>query len=351
VGLAVLANGLWGAMPLYFKGVSDVPSLEVMLHRVVWCALLMWAGLLACGRLGLVWPVLRSPRTVAILGVTGLLLMAQWWAYIRAVEEGQLLQSSFGYFLAPMMNVLLGVLLLRERLRPGQWLAVGLALAGTLSLCGSLGGFPWLGLVIGLSFGLYAVVRKRLEVHGVVGLLVETTVLLPAALAMLLALGSARRFGFGAAGGTSLLLALSGAVTAAPLLAYVGAARRLPLPTLGAFQYLSPTLQFFLAVLAYGEPVSGPRLLSFLIIWVGLALYSLESVWMQARGVAGECAEQRESEPGEGRPGSPEGGDGWHARRNGPTRECRRETNPLSSFELASLARRASFNRPLRDPV
>ena len=283
VGLAILANICWGTMPMYFKAVSNVPSVEVMLHRVVWCALLLWAWLVLSGSLGIVWPILRSPQTAAILGCTGLLLVVQWWMYIHAVNSGQLLQSSFGYFLAPLMNVVFGVLFLRDRLRAGQWLAVALAMAGTLNLCRLIDQFPWMGVTIGVNFALYAVLRKRVDVSALVGLTVETTVMLPFSLVLLLVLQTGGQAHFGAAWNSSLVLALSGAVTAAPLLAYVGAARRLSLATLGVFQYLSPTFQFGLAIYMYGEFASGPFFTSFLLIWIAVVLYVIESLWQTLR--------------------------------------------------------------------
>lgn len=276
--LAVLAGALWGVMPVYFRAVSDVPNSEVVLHRIVWCALLLWVVTIASGRGAMVSPVLRSPRAVATLGVTGLLLTLQWVIYLYAVTSGQLIQSSFGYFLAPLVNVALGVVLLHDTLRPGQWLAVAVAAAGTLNFARSAGGATWIGLTIGLSFGLYAVVRKRLAVSAWVGLLIETTLLLPAAFAALAVLKATGRLHFGVALRPSLLLMSSGGVTAAPLLAYVGASRRMPLNKLGFIQYLSPSLQFLLATLAYGEPVSRPTLVSFAFIWVAGLIYSFDSV-------------------------------------------------------------------------
>jgi chloramphenicol-sensitive protein RarD len=278
VGLALLANGLWGVMPLYFKLLDSVPSRELMLHRIVWCAPLLWLGVILGGRAAVVWQTLRSPGTVALLGCTGLSLAASSWAYLHAVTTGQILQSSFGYFLAPLVNVVLGVGFFRERLRPGQWLAVGLAGVGVLNLCRSLE-FPWLGLGLSLTFALYAAGRKRVAVHEVTGLLVETTLLLPVAVTLLLVLGSADRSSFGEQAGTTCALVLSGAVTAVPLLAYAGAARRLSLTTLGILQYLSPSCQFLLAVVAYGEPLSGPTLTSFLLVWAAVLTFAPASLW------------------------------------------------------------------------
>jgi chloramphenicol-sensitive protein RarD len=274
VGLALLANAMWTTMPLYFKLLGSVPSQEILLHRVVWCALLMWLGVIITGRTALVVQVLRSPGALLALGGTALLLAVDWWAYLHAVTSDQLLQASFGYFLAPLVNVLLGVGFFRERLRPAQWLAVGLAGVGVLYLCLSMD-FPWVGLVIAAGFALYTAARKRVAVNEVAGLLVETTMLLPVGVVLLLVLHGEGRLNFGAQPGVSFALVLSGAVTAAPLLAHVAAVRRLPLSTTGVFQYLAPTCQFLLAVFFFAEPLSGPQVVSFILVWAAVLIYTL----------------------------------------------------------------------------
>jgi chloramphenicol-sensitive protein RarD len=317
VGLAVLANALWSAVPVYFKLLGSVPSQEILLHRVVWCALLLWLGVIITGRTALVIEVLRSPGALAALGGTALLLAVDWWAYLHAVTTGQLLQASFGYFLAPLVNVLLGVGFFRERLRPAQWLAVGLASVGVLYLCLSMD-FPRVGLEIAANFALYAAARKRVAVNEVAGLLVETTVLLPVGVSLLLVLHGDGRLNFGAQPGTSFALVLSGAVTAAPLLAHVAALRRLPLSTSGVLQYLAPTIQFLLAVFLFAEPLSGSQVVSFILVRAAVLIHTLQplrSGLAVRAGLTTRCPHGRLSS---GRGRSP-------LRRPSPSSACRNE--------------------------
>jgi chloramphenicol-sensitive protein RarD len=288
MGLALLANALWGATPLYFKLLGGVSSQEILSHRVVWCAPLLWLGVFLARRTAIVWKVLRSPRTLAALGGTALLLAVDWGAYLHTVATGQLLQSSFGYFLAPVVSVLLGVGFFRERLRPAQWLAVGLAGVGILNLCLSMD-FPWVGLVIAVNMALYSAARKHLAVNAVAGLLVETTLLLPVGAALLLVSYGRDPLHFGAQPGISILLVLSAAVTAAPLLAYVAAARRLPLSTLGVLQYLAPTCQLLLAVFLFAEPLSRTQAISFALVWAALVSFGWQSL-RSGRAVRGGSA-------------------------------------------------------------
>ena len=273
------AYGLWGLLPLYFKRVAHLPPLEVLAHRVVWSFLLLALIAIFAARWGDVLQVLRSRKMLLALGLTTVLIAINWGTYIYAVSSNRVLQSSLGYFCTPLANVLLGVVVLKERLRTAQVAAVGIAALGVLNLASTGMQFPWISLVLATSFALYGLFRKMIELGGVVCLLVETLLLVPVALAYLAYESRVLTPGFRIPlDTTSALLLASGLVTALPLLAFTAAARRLRLSTLGILQYLAPTLQFSLAVFAFGEPFSRVQLASFTLIWIAVALYTFDSL-------------------------------------------------------------------------
>lgn len=284
-GLAygIAAYGFWGMVPLYFKAVASVPPLEVLAHRVVWSVLLL-AGLVTLARrwsdvAGCVRPVVL----LTLLASTGFIAV-NWFVYVYGVATHQVLQTSLGYFINPLVNVVLGMIFFRERLRRGQWVAVSLAALGVIYLAFSAGAFPWIALTLAFSFALYGLLRKVVAVDSLIGLSVETMLLAPAALGFLIYLGVAHQGAFGSGDRTiNLLLALSGLVTTVPLLCFGQAARRLPLSTLGFLQYLAPTLQFLLAVAVFREPFTAVQLGSFACIWAALVLFILDSVFAYRR--------------------------------------------------------------------
>ncbi len=289
-GLA--AYGLWGLMPLYFKEVGAVRPEEILAHRIVWCVLLL-AAVLTMGRR---WPdfarCLRSGRVLGLLVVSSLLVGFNWLVYLHGVATGRIAQASLGYFVNPLFSMLLGMAFFRERLRPWQWVAAMLAAAGVLYHVGALGETPWIALALMSSFGFYGLVRKVAPVDGLVGVTVETLVLLPAALVFLAWYAASGKASFGLNGWwvDGLLLA-SGAVTALPLLCFGEAARRLPLTTLGFLQYLAPSMQLALAVAVYKERFEAEHAVSFGLIWLGLAVFSVEFfLARRAREVAAERA-------------------------------------------------------------
>ncbi|HEY6005492.1 MAG TPA: EamA family transporter RarD [Anaeromyxobacter sp.] len=274
LGFALAAYVTWGLMPIYFKALRPVPALEILAHRIAWSALLL-AGMLA--RRG--GPGFRAPfrrDRLPLLAVTTVLISTNWLVYIWAVQAGRIVEASLGYFVTPLVNVLLGVAVLREPLTRRQRVAVALAGAGVAVLVLRTGAFPWVSLTLAASFGLYGLLRKRAAVDSVGGLFGETVLLAPAALAYL-ALGARAgtgAFGTGAAV-TSLLLA-AGPVTAFPLVWFGLAVRRLRLSTMGLVQYLTPTSQFLLGVLLYREPFGAAHAAAFACIWASLALYTWE---------------------------------------------------------------------------
>lgn len=275
---ALSSFALWGFNPIYFKAVAAVPSLEVLGHRIVWSVPFLALLVTAARGWGEVARAVRSRRIFAILLLTGAILASNWLLYIYAVSSGQILESSIGYYINPLVNVLLGFLVLGERLRPLQWLAVALAAAGVLNLAIVNGVFPWLGLSLAVTFGFYGLLRKLARVESAPGLFVETLILSPAALTYLTWLGLAGVGHFAAVSiGFDLLLMLAGPVTAVPLLLFASGVRRIDLATLGFCQYLSPTLQFLLAVLVYGEVFTPAHGVTFALIWIAVAIFSFEA--------------------------------------------------------------------------
>ncbi|MBD3894251.1 EamA family transporter RarD [Halomonas sp. ML-15] len=272
------AYTMWGCFPLFFALFEGVPAWEILAHRIVWSCLFLLGLIAILGRFAPVRQALGEPRRLGRVLGCALLIALNWGIYIYAVESRQVLQASLGYFLTPLVNVGLGMLVLRERMAPLQGLAVGLACVAIVIQLVGLGELPWITLLLAFSFGTYGLLRKQVPLDGLSGLFVETLLLLPMALLALawLAHIDATHF-LGEARHTWLLVA-SGVITALPLLAFAGAARRLRLATLGFLMYINPTIQFFIALLVFGEAVGPLQLATFALIWIGLALYSW-SAW------------------------------------------------------------------------
>ncbi|MFO1056016.1 MAG: EamA family transporter RarD [Dongiaceae bacterium] len=284
---ALVAFGAWGLNPVYFKAVAGIPPLEVLSHRITWSVVLLLPLVVAGGRWRALVRAAANRRVMRLLLVTTLMLALNWLLYIWTVDSGQVLQASLGYYITPLVNIAAGVLLLGERLSRLRQLASALAVAAVAVLAWAGGGVPWIALVLAVSFGAYGFMRKIAAVESLEGLLLETLLLVPAALGWLvwLAVSGTGRFGSGHGTG-ELLLMLSGPVTALPLVWFAAAARRLRLSVLGFFQYLAPTGQLLLAVLAYGEPFGPARMAAFALIWAALLLVSLES-WRARRARGG----------------------------------------------------------------
>ncbi|MBX9881197.1 MAG: EamA family transporter RarD [Sphingomonas sp.] len=287
LALALGAYGIWGLLPLYFVPLRAVGAIEVVAHRICWSLLLLGAIVLFSGR----WPKLRaaltSPSTLGRLTASALLIAVNWLVYIWSVETRHVVEASLGYFLNPLVNVLLGVALLGERLGRAQMLAVALATIGVavLGMASGVGQGLWVSLTLAISFGLYGLVRKVTPVEALEGLLVETLVLAPLASGYLLWHGTP---GLALGGTVPVLLLASGAATAAPLLMFAGAARRLPLSVLGLVQYLAPSLQFVIAVALLGERLTTAHVACFALIWTGLAVVAVDGL-RAARRRAGQA--------------------------------------------------------------
>ncbi|KAA0019203.1 EamA family transporter RarD [Salinicola corii] len=288
VGYGVTAYALWGCFPLFFSLFDGVPAFEVLIQRILWSCAFLIVVVTLMGR----WAAIRNgfpgPREAIrrlgwIMGCA-LLIALNWGLYIYAVETHRVLQASLGYFMTPLVNVALGMLVLRERLGRWQMMAMGLALAAVTLQLVLLGTLPWISLVLAMTFGSYGLLRKRVPLDALSGLLVETSLLLPLSLVALAWLTSHGQSHFGGSFDTTALMIVSGVVTTLPLLAFAGATKRLTLSTIGFLMYLNPTLQFLLALWVFGEPLAWPQLLTFALIWIGLGLYSVEA-WRHHRKV------------------------------------------------------------------
>ncbi|WP_419704289.1 EamA family transporter RarD [Promicromonospora sp. NFX87] len=281
--LGVGAYLAWGGMPLFFPLLEPAGALEIVAHRIVWSLLFCLIALAVLRQLGDFRTALRSPRILGTFAVAAVLIVVNWGVYVYAVLSDRVLDAALGYFINPIVTVLLGVLVLRERLRPAQWVAIGFGAASVVVLSTGLGGLPWISLCLALSFGLYGLAKNRVgrTVQALPGLAVETVVATPFALAYLLWLGSSGTFtGHGA--GHSLLLMSTGVITALPLLMFSAAARRLPLSVVGMLQYLAPALQFLVGLLVFGEHMPAARWAGFVLVWVALALLTVDGI-RQAR--------------------------------------------------------------------
>ncbi|TWI01812.1 chloramphenicol-sensitive protein RarD [Luteimonas cucumeris] len=278
---------LWGLMPLYWHLLKAVPSLQIVLHRIVWSTLLVVGWL--CWKQGAQWwkAAVARPRVAWMLALSGTLIAFNWGLYIWAVNAGHVVETSLGYFINPLLNVVLGVLLLRERLNAAQWIAVAIAAAGVLWLTFNYGSFPWIALALAASFGLYGLIRKVTAVDSVPGLGIESAYLFLPALALLLWSETHGRGGFVADWGLALdaLLVFGGVLTALPLIGFAYAVRRVPLSVVGLMQYIAPTLQLLIGVLVFQETFDRDRAIGFVFIWIGLAVFAVDGVWRSRRRV------------------------------------------------------------------
>lgn len=266
------AYGLWGTFPLYFKLVAAVPADEVLAHRIVWTVAFVGLVVLLTARWRAVVGVFVEGRTVGWLFLSGLLVAANWLGFVWAVANDRVLESSLGYYIAPLVSVTLGVVFLRERLDLKGWLAVALAAAGVAVLIDGHGGVPWVALLLAASWGGYGLVRKIVPVGPLLGLTVETLLLLPFALAYLWWIGGGD--GMAAPGRLQLWLILSGVVTAMPLILFARAVKGLPMHTIGLYQFLVPTGHFTLAVVVFEEPFTVTHAITFALIWTALVGFS-----------------------------------------------------------------------------
>lgn len=275
------AYGLWGFFPIYFKTLQAVPAFQIMAHRVVWSFVFLAGIILFRKELK---KLIRSitPKIAWLYLIAGVLLAINWVTYVWAVNAGFVVEASLGYFINPLVSVLLGVIFLQERLRPLQWLPVILAAAGVTYLAISMGQLPWIALVLAFSFGFYGLIKKIAPLNSLQGLTLETGAIFIPALGFLLFEQMRGTGSFYNAGvSTSLLLAATGIVTAVPLLFFAAGTRLVPLTTVGLLQYITPSAQFLLGVFLYNEPFTKERAIGFTIIWAALIIFTLENLWQR----------------------------------------------------------------------
>jgi chloramphenicol-sensitive protein RarD len=278
----VAAYCIWGLFPLYWKLVEQVPALQIISHRIVWSFVTLAIVVAARFRREIASQLDR--RTVAIYAMAAVLISINWFLYVYAVNTGFVLETSLGYFITPLVNVLLGVLVLREQLRPLQWCAVALAAIGVLQLTFGYGSLPWIAIGLALSFGSYGLVKKKAPLDSLAGLTLETGMVVIPAAAYLLAANANGHGAFAHSGmSTDLLLIGGGPVTVVPLVLFASAVRRVTLTTIGLLQYIAPTIQFFLGVFLYGEPFAGTRLVGFVIVWTACVLFSIDGLRARSR--------------------------------------------------------------------
>lgn len=275
--LGIIAYLLWGVFPIYWKLIKSVPAQEILCHRVAWSFVFVVIILIVTRKWHWLRQIRHNPKIVLTFFLSAGLLAINWLTYIWAVNSGYIVEASLGYFINPLIKVMLGVIFLREQLRLGQWGAIAIAVLGVLYLTVNYGVFPWIALTLAITFGLYGLLRKTAVLGSLEGLFIETFILFTPAFITLLIFDFQGSASFLHAGElVSLLLIFSGVVTALPLLLFSSAARRITLTALGLLLYIAPTLQFLIGIFIYHEPFSPSRLIGFCIIWFALLLYTIE---------------------------------------------------------------------------
>jgi len=283
---AVGAYVVWGLLPVFWKALAAVPALEILAQRMVGSLMVVLLLLALLGRGRGVVAALRNRRVLAMFVASALVLSLNWFVYIWAVNAGFIIETSLGYFINPLVSVVLGILFLRERLRRWQGVAVAIAASGVVYLTVAYGQLPWLALTLASSFAVYGLLRKTAALGSLEGLTLETLIVFVPALGYLAFLHGTGQASFGAVGrSATLLLVLSGVATATPLLLFASGARLIPLTTLGVLQYIAPTIQLVLGVVVYNEALAASRLVGFCVIWLALAVYACESI-VHSRGAA-----------------------------------------------------------------
>jgi chloramphenicol-sensitive protein RarD len=277
--LGVAAYAIWGLFPLYWPLLEPAGAVEILAHRVFWSLAVVVGLVFLTRRTGRLRAVLRSPRTRSVLTVAAVVIAVNWGTYIWAVNNDHVVEASLGYFINPLVTVLIGVVVLRERLRRAQWAALALAAVAVLALTVEYGHPPWVALLLAFSFGTYGLAKKTANVGAVESLTFETMVLTPVAVGYIAWLAASGGSSFGHHGaGHALLLAATGVVTVIPLICFGGAATRVSLTTIGLLQYITPTVQFILGVTVFSEPMPTMRWVGFALIWLALALFTGESL-------------------------------------------------------------------------
>lgn len=277
IAYALTAYLLWGTFPLYFKMITQVPALDILCHRVIWSFVLLAIILLCKHQFSALKNLLKTPRKLLLLFITSIVIAINWGTYIWAVNNDHMLDASLGYFINPLVSVCFGIFFLKERLIGKQWMAIALATIGVIIEVIQLGSLPWVAFVVSISFALYGLLRKKINVEAQTGLFIETLVLLPVAIFYLFFVSTDPTADLAQNSmNLNLLLMFAGVVTTVPLLFFNAAATRVPLSILGFIQYITPSIVFLMAVFMYNEPVIPETLLTFAFIWVALIIFSIE---------------------------------------------------------------------------
>lgn len=275
---AVSAYTIWGVAPIYFKQLLHVSATEILMHRIIWSALVLMGLIIGLRQINKVTTALADKKVMGLLVSAGLLLGCNWWLFIWAINNDHLLEASLGYYINPLFNVLFGFVFLGERFRKLQKFAVGLAFIGVAILIFSFGEVPYIALTLAFTFSLYGLLRKQVKVDSIPGLLIETCMMLPLAIGYWCWIDSPTSNFTNNPVSTNVLFILAGVVTTAPLLCFTAAAKRLLYSTLGFFQYIGPSIMFVLAVVVYNEPFNIERMITFGFVWTGLAVFTFDAV-------------------------------------------------------------------------
>jgi len=282
--LGFAAYAMWGLFPLYWPLLEPAGAIEILAHRIFWSLAVMAGLILALGRRRQLRKVLASPRTRGILALAAVVIAVNWGTYIWGVNNGHVVETSLGYFINPLVTVLMGVVVLGERLRTMQWVAMGIATVAVVGLTVEYGRPPWVALVLAFSFGSYGLAKKKANTGAVESLTVETLVLAPVAAGYLLWLGAQGTSTFTTEGAGHVLLVVgTGVVTAIPLICFGAAATRVSMTTIGLLQYVAPTIQFALGVFLFGEPMPAMRWVGFTLVWLALAIFTFEALTYRRR--------------------------------------------------------------------
>jgi len=277
LGLALTVYLLWGALPLYLKMVAHIPALEVVAHRILWSLPIAALVLVVTRRFGDVWQLLRKPRMIGMALLTAMLLTANWLTYVYAIGAGHAVEAALGYYINPLISVVIAAVVLKEHLRPAQVMAIGLAVIAVAILAWDAGGLPWISLTLATTWGFYALFRKTLPLGPNQGFFLEVLILAAPALAYILYVETSGAGHFFADAGPNdpWLLAFSGVATAVPLIIYANAAKLMRLSTIGIMQYIAPSFVFLIAVFVFKEPFGSLKLVAFCFIWASLIVYSV----------------------------------------------------------------------------
>jgi len=277
---AISAFGIWGLFPLYLIGLLHVSAMQITAHRITWSCVFVLAWLGVRRELGTLWAAVTRKGVLIRLTASAFFIAVNWVGFAWAVNQGRVLEVSLAYFIGPLLNILIGIFLLSERLERTQWIAVGFAAAGVFYLTFIAGHAPWIALMVGSSFAFYGVIRKTVSIDALPGLAVETILLVPFAIAYLVWCHVHGAGAFGHMSGTvDTLLLISGVVTSVPLFLFSYGARRVPYSTIGVIQFIAPTLQLICGLVVFGEPFEAARATGFILIWSGLIIYAGNALW------------------------------------------------------------------------